>query len=208
MIGFNTQGRNFTATGFSVRTLITFAYDLEPYQVAGIDGANGWTTSNYYNIAALVPGDVAPVIGETRKMVQALLTERFQLKFHRETREMPVYDLVVAKGGAKLKENPEGGSMSMNATEMKFTGAPMQMLVRQLSGIGGLDRPVVDKTGLAGKYDFVLKTSFDRATGVNTGPAGESIFTAIEEQLGLKLESQKAPVEILVIDSVSRPSEN
>jgi uncharacterized protein (TIGR03435 family) len=209
MIGVNLQGSNFTATGFSVRNLITFGFDLETYQVAGVESANSWTTTDYYNIAARVPGDVAPVIGEARKMVQVLLAERFQLKLRRETQEQAVYALVTSKNGIKLKENAAvGPSMSMNATQMTFTGAPLQMLVRQLSGIGGLDRPVVDQTGLKGRYDFVFKTAFDRASGATTGPSGESIFTAVEEQLGLKLEARKEPIEILVIDHVERPSEN
>jgi uncharacterized protein (TIGR03435 family) len=207
-------GPEMTFVANTMRDLIMAAYDLRAYQ---IDGANGWMTSetDRYDIATRAPGDSKPSEEQIRGMLQTLLAERFGFKFHRDTREMAVYSLVIAKSGAKLKENNVRGrnvgvSVSVDGpeTEMKFMTATMQVLVRQLTSIPGVDRPVLDKTGLTGTYDFQLKTVLDPATRVVTGPSGESIFTTVEEQLGLQLEPQKAPIEVLVIDHVERPSEN
>ena len=209
-IGIGIAGPRVTVTAMSVPDLVSWAYNVETYEV---EGATGWSAGDHFDISAKAPGDGDPARDDVRKMVQSLLAERFQLRLRRETREMPVYALVVGKGGAKLTENSaDGPMMTMKSpapeTEMTFTGAPLQMLVRQLRQPTGGDRPVLDKTGLTGRYDFVLKTRLDPASRSTTGPDGESFFTTIEEQLGLRLESQKAPLEILVIDRVERPSDN
>ena len=132
---------------------------------------------------------------------------------------MPVYALVPAKAGAKLKSNESGPGVILfrkptqdSPTDVVGTGATLEALVRSISGIPGIDRPVVDRTGLAGKYDFTLKLLYgfrvDKTGPTATGPDGESVFTAIEEQLGLRLEQQKLPVEMFVIDRFERPTEN
>lgn len=173
-----------------------------------------------------------------QRMLQALLAERFKLLAHRETKELPVYALVVAKNGPKFEEakpgdrypdgikapdgRPGAGMMFTNRGQVTGQGLPIANLVRQLSL--ELGRTVVDTTGLTGTYDFTLKWTpdesqgrmFKRAEGgqQRTDPApssessGPSIFTALQEQLGLKLEAQKGPVEILVIDYVERPTAN
>src|SRR6266576_3587722 len=175
---------------------------------------------------------------ERQRMLQALLADRFKLTIHRETKELPTYALVVAKDGAKFQEakpgdtypngikGPDGhagaGMMFMGREGLTAQGIPIADLVRHLSR--QLGRTVVDKTGLTGKYDFNLKWAPDErqapmfkgtegsqlGTGGTSAPesSGPSIFTAIQEQLGLKLESEKGPVDILVIDHVERPSEN
>jgi uncharacterized protein (TIGR03435 family) len=175
-------------------------------------------------------------------MLRSLLEERFQLKLHRETKEVPVYALTVAKGGAKLRPYKEG---SCSSTDPTISADPLNLPPRPepgqkpfcgsigigTFGVDGhamdldafarildriLDRPVVNKTGIAGKFDFHLEFTADGDTpriGVRdprpSDPTGlPSIFTALQEQLGLKIESAKGPGEFLVIDHVERPSEN
>jgi uncharacterized protein (TIGR03435 family) len=161
-------------------------------------------------------------------MIQALLADRFKLQFHRETKELPTYVLVVAKGGPKFHESevvegpdkPKGTRMSMNGRgQFNLERAPMAALANQLAQV--LGRSVIDKTGLPGNYDFELKWTPDESTpgmarmAVGDGPpppsdagAGTSIFTALQDELGLKLESTKGPVEILVIERAQKASEN
>ena len=150
-------------------------------------------------------------------MLQPFLAERFQLKFHRETQVRPVYQLVVAKGGLKLKPSPPAAAgeasqpkMRMKRGELSAQRFPMPLLVQWLSLHAG--RTVVDKTGAAGTYDFELQWSND--PGSASAPGGQeesaqgtspSLFTALQEQLGLKLEPAKGPVETLVIDNVQKP---
>ncbi len=175
---------------------------------------------------------------ERQRMLQALLADRFKLTVQHETKELSMYALVVAKSGPKLQEakpddtypngvkGPDGvgrpGMMRMGRGEVTGQGLPMTALAKLLTT--QLGRTVVDKTGLTGKYDFKLQWTPDESEGAmfkgpGTGPqgtasppasdtSGPSIFTAIQEQLGLKLESQKGPVEVLVIDRVEKPSEN
>ena len=148
---------------------------------------------------------------EHSRMLQPLLAERFHLKAHIEQREMPVYNLVVDKGGSKLKaatadDASKGGHMMTNgagnidAANALLTGLP-GILYNEVG------RPVVDKTGLTGKYDFTVDyvPAAKAATDESGGP---SIFTALEEQLGLKLEPAKAQMDVLVIDSIEQPAAN
>jgi len=131
--------------------------------------------------------------------MQTLLADRFQLKVHCETKEMPVYALVVAgKGGSKLKQSAAG-----RTTQIVTAKGCIEQLVTQLSGT--LGQPVLDKTGLTGEYDYELEWAPENAAAEVDTPG---IFTALQEQLGLKLESQKAPVEVLAIDHAEKPSEN
>ena len=167
-------------------------------------------------------------VGEQmRERLRALLAERFQLTIHRETKEQSVYALVVAKGGPKLQqsEGKEGsgpkGMMRMGRGQLSGQGVALQMLTQSLSS--QLGRPVIDQTGLKGNFDFKLEWTPDPGQsggpfggapppGVDgpppPDPNGPSVFTAVQEQLGLRLESQKGPVEMLVIDKVEKPSEN
>jgi uncharacterized protein (TIGR03435 family) len=136
------------------------------------------------------------------------------LKVHPETRTLPMYELALAKGGSKLTTadpaNPKGGSMNSNNQKLTVIGLPTSNLCDYLSS--RLHRKVVDKTGLTGKYDFTLQWSPDEAAGESATATGASqlpsIFTALQEQLGLKLESTKGPVDVIVVDKVEMPSEN
>jgi uncharacterized protein (TIGR03435 family) len=194
-------------------------------------GAPEWLNSEKYDIEAKMDGSVADAFNKLgrdqrtlvfHQMLQTLLADRLKLETHRETKELPVYLLVVGKSGAKLpdaKPDPDGSNHAhwgdrMNWPVVSMIGfqATPGDLAGRLSGI--LGREVLDKTGLAGKYDFTLEYVPDGAqTRVSDGegppaPTGVSIFTALQEQLGLKLESGKGPVEIIVIGHVERPSGN
>jgi uncharacterized protein (TIGR03435 family) len=144
-------------------------------------------------------------------MLQSMLADRCKLKVHRETREMPVYDLVIAKGGLKMKE---AAGNEVDAETMKSSGTMIAQalstdsLVNAFSGMVG--RMIVDKTGLAGKkFDFELTwMPDDRRAADNAADAGPSFFTALEEQLGLKLVPAKGQVEVIVIDHIEKPSAN
>ncbi|HWW97699.1 MAG TPA: TIGR03435 family protein [Edaphobacter sp.] len=140
-----------------------------------------------------------------QRMVQALLADRFQLKFHQETRTLPAYDLVLVKGGSKLQPSKSNGkSIGTGRTHFNGEGLTMTLIAEELSLITG--RVVVDKTNLADRYDLKLEwTADDAAATDNSAP---SLFTAIQEQLGLKLEPAKEPVSVLVIDHVDLPTPN
>lgn len=159
---------------------------------------------------------------QTQAMFQQLLADRFKLSVHWETRELPVYALVVAKNGPNLHEAKESdGGTHISASTGQFTAQGISMtdmartLTQELSR--ELGRVVIDKTGIAGRYDVALKWTPETGTAsISNGTegaalppdSGPSIFTAIQEQLGLKLESAKGPVQVLVIDHVEMPSEN
>ena len=138
-------------------------------------------------------------------MVQTLLADRFQLKLHQEIRTLPAYDLVLAKGGAKLQPT-KSGDKSIGVSRKYFNGEGLTMtsIAEELSKITG--RVVVDKTGLNGRYDLKLRWTPDEAVAGDTDPP--TLFTAIQEELGLRLESAKEPVPVLVIDHVDQPTPN
>jgi uncharacterized protein (TIGR03435 family) len=220
---FIQPGGKLSTTNASLQMMIGFAYDVRNHQISG--GPN-WLDSAKFNVEAKAPSTIQIPPGpdgatQLRLMLQSLLAERFKLVVHRETREQQVYDLVVDKGGSKMKDSnvapdrPQGLGMTGRG-DLTGTGAPVPLLVNFLSQ--QLGRSVVDKTGLTGKYDFTLKRTPDPGTaagpkaGDDTAPppdaSGPSIFTAVQNDLGLKLQSAKGPVEMLVIDSVEKPDAN
>jgi len=210
----------FTTTNTTLNDLITFAYDVHLRQVAG---GPSWMESERFDITAKPEAPGIPNVTQLRTMAQKLLAERFGLAFHREKREMPAYVLTAGKGAPKLTKNESGGLLPgfggrgpgsigvRNSTMAEFAGFLQARI---------LVRPVVDQTGVTGKFDFSLDWRPDLAQ-LGPPPGGgpppqlppevearPDLFTAIQEQIGLKLESAKAPVEVLVIDKVQKPSEN
>jgi len=194
----------------TVRPLILMAYRLQDYQLAGDPK---WLNSEFYRIAAKppagpIPADQRTRMDETSERLRNLLVDRFQLTAHHETRNLQEYALVVAKGGAKLKEVKRGDEpFSMRIPAGKIItkgGATIEFLARILAV--RLRCPVIDKTGLNPEqlYDIQLAYSPDDNP---TDPA-PTLFMALQEQLGLKLEAIKGPVDVLVIDHVERPSAN
>ena len=203
----------------SVRELIAFAYNV-PFGFEGVRVAGGpdWLGSEQYEIQAKIEDSqfaamqkMTPV--QQREQVdlmeQALLADRFKLKVHFETREMPGYALTIAKGGPKLTPAKDGEStrLSMGGNQMTATAITLDQWL-QSPFLGG--RAVVNQTGLEGAYDFTLAWSEQMAAGaVQEGGADPpSLVTAVQEQLGLKLVPAKVPVEVIVIDHIERPSEN
>jgi uncharacterized protein (TIGR03435 family) len=195
---------------------LVWAYDLRDYQITGPN----WITENRYDIVARAPGASND---QMKLMLRTLLTERFQLALHRETRQLPVYLLTtLGKGPPKVKEpNPEGEhGLSGTSTGTLFHKEPIERLCFLLSR--RMDRPVLDRTGLAGIYDYVVDTSglARFITNIGTDPndiaklkaaqdASTPIFEAVQRDLGLKLEAQKADLEVLVIDKGNKvPAEN
>jgi uncharacterized protein (TIGR03435 family) len=223
-------GGRFVATGIPVRMLITIAYKIKEHQLSG---GPSWLDSERYDISA--KPEIKATSDEVLLMLQSMLAERFQLTLRKETKELPVYVLTVAKNGPKMEEwtdggaaadgKPEpgrgpmrGGMMRMGPGQLTAEGIPVSGFVDRLANI--LGRNVIDKTGLTGKYNFDLKWALDEAQAgmmkaqgaPGDGPPpdnnGPSIFSAVQDQLGLKLEAQKGPVEVYVITGIEKPSEN
>jgi uncharacterized protein (TIGR03435 family) len=208
--------------------IIRLAYGIDrDNRILGLpDWANENNWDNRYDIRAKVaesdlPAWKAMSDSERWQSVQQLLADRFQLKLHHETVQRPIYALVAGKGGAKIKPIPPAPDSTRGGIELhapgvtNFRHVTMDRLVQFLSGsYFGLGREVFDRTGLTGNYDFTLsyapvKASVSASSTAASDPAAfPDIFTAIQEQLGLKLEPSKGPVDILVIDHVERPSVN
>lgn len=188
----------------TLQTCIRWAYDVRDFQIIG---APGWLNSDRYDIHAKAPTTTSEQ--QVRVMLQGLLGERFGLKLHHDTKELPMYSLVVlkgdSKGGSKLKKSTSGVStLSVGIDRITDRAVTMATLANQLSTV--LQRVVVDKTGLTGRYDIKLEWVLELEAATGDGPA---IPSAIQEQLGLKLEAGKGQVEVIAIDHVERvPTEN
>jgi uncharacterized protein (TIGR03435 family) len=242
-------GGRVTATNMPVRTLITFAYQLAQFQLVG---GPSWIATDRFDIVAKMEGEpppVAPGSGPDQIMLatRTLLADRFGLKVHRETREMDIYALVLARPGAGpgpgLKPSttdcaalgaarrggpppgppgppPPGApfcGIMGGVGSIRFDGFPLSQMATMLAGQAG--RMVVDRTGLTGNWSFTLTYAPEQRGAPPAGatppgaeqsipdPNAPSLFTALQEQLGLKLESAKGPVEVVVIDAINKPTE-
>jgi uncharacterized protein (TIGR03435 family) len=217
----------FTAQNITLKLMIADSYNIRPYQISG---GPSWVDKKRFDVEAKIVNPDAVVMkqltpDQRRLMLQSLLAERFGLKVHTEAKTFPTYDLVIAKGGPKLKvaapdaptrsnrkasEGPnQRGNLMNRPGEVDSMGVPLKLFVMLLAET--LQRTVIDKTGLTDNYDFVLKytpegnnTGSDDS-GIETAP---SIFTALQEQLGLKLVPSKGSVDTLVIDHAELPTEN
>jgi uncharacterized protein (TIGR03435 family) len=233
MLMFTLDG--ISMTGVPVQMILRQAFSVEDDRIIG---APSWAKSDRFDIQAKVDGEDAPKLeklsmDQRQSMLRPLLEDRFHLKYHHETRELPVYVLVVAKGGSKLKESkPDDPAVSgddgrrmlrmMGRGRFEAQGTPVGDLIDALSQHVGLT--ILDKTGLTGNFDFALQwTPEDAAPAMATFGAGAppgnegasppsaggpSLFTALQEQLGLKLESQMGPVDVIVVDRIEQPSPN
>jgi uncharacterized protein (TIGR03435 family) len=245
-------GGRLTARNMPLRALITFAYQIQGFQLIGdLD----WIADDRFDIVAKAAGDPPPVMpgsgpDQLMVMMRALLAERFNLRVYRETREMPIYALVLARRDGKLgsqlhpaasdcaaeaasaqaaarsgappqpAQGPNAAvrcGVRMTAGRIQFGGLPLTEFARSLSN--QVQRIVVDRTGLTGNWDFELSYAFDpaqvpaglRAPGEDppaVDPNAPSLFTAVQEQLGLKLEATRGPVEVLIIDRLERPTDD
>jgi uncharacterized protein (TIGR03435 family) len=220
--GYGFRGRDVTATNETVNWLIKLAYNMHAHQISG---GPAWLDSERYDIEMQPDTPGQPSRDQMKLMFRKLLADRFQLKFHIEKRELPVYAMVVLKTGAKIAVS--------NGDPNAFPGIGFGRepgvisLVGRNTGLNGvanglqsniLDRPVVDQTGLTGRYDFLLRFTPDPTQVANFGalPPGNAadldappdIFTAFQQQLGLKLQSTRAAVDVIVIEKIERPSPN
>lgn len=208
-----------TIVNASPHFLIGEAYGIRLRDL--IVGVPAWADSDAYDIEAKVAAPDLPAFHkllpmQRNPMLQSILADRFHLKVHFETRTLPAYALVVSKSGPKLKQVEPGtlpsglkdpGGITMSRNEITGTGVSMVPLrdVLQMQ----LGRPIVDRTGLTGNYDFKLKFAPVESNATSDdASAAPSIFTAVQEQLGLGLKSTKAPVQVLVVDHIEKPSEN
>jgi len=219
-------GGRFVSNGFSLQALIGLAWHLKGFELSGGDS---WTANDRWSIEAkteeglVVPAWTPPNIPEEIAIrLRSLLEDRFLLKTHRETRNLPVYRLTVSKNGEKLTDvdppeavpGPQNSSMRAGPGAVIGSSVPMIQIVTVLSRL--MDRPLIDKTGLTGFYSFNLRFAAESApralsgaSATSTPPTDDpSLFTALQDQLGLKLESAQEPVEVLVIDSARKPTEN
>ena len=214
------SAHQFVATNYTLRYMVAAAYNLPPRLISG---GPSWSDSDPYDILAATPGEKRPSLDEQMSMLRNLLNDRFKLTFHREQKELPVYTLITGKAGVKLKESaavPDESPVlvnqvfpsekillpARNATMAQFAS----MLQRAV-----LDRPVLDKTDLTGRYDFDLEWTPDETQfGGNLPPINPDnahkpdLFAALQQQLGLRLESGRGQVDVIIIDRVERPSEN
>src|SRR5579863_462956 len=190
----------FAAMTATPKDLVAWAHGARRFQVSG--GA-GWFDSDHYDISAKADG--APDFSTLRSMTQTLLKERFQLKLRRETKDLPFYELVVDRNGSKVHEVSAGGlGVGRRKGQLNGRGADMATLAEVLSD--EIDRIVVDRTGLAGFYEFTL--NWQPLEAQPDAGFGLSLFDAVRLQLGLRLQLKKGPVEILIVDRVEKPNAN
>jgi uncharacterized protein (TIGR03435 family) len=220
-------GKLYTVRGADVLTinttlsdLITMAYGLHPKQITG---APSWIETDKFDVTGRPDTPGQPNVDQMKVMIQKMLADRFQLKFHRDKKELSVYAITVAKTGSKLakSEGDPNGLPSLffrgPGTNLTVTNATLDQVAQLLQGTV-LDKPVINQTGLTEKYDFVLKFTPEQGQmqGLGGAPppppdnveAPPDLFTAMQQQLGLKLESTKAPAEVFVVDKLEKPSEN
>jgi uncharacterized protein (TIGR03435 family) len=212
-------GHQFVARNYTLKYMVAAAYSVTPRTISG---GPSWIDSDAYDILAATPGEVRPSADDQMLMLQSLLTDRFQLRFHTEEKDLSYYALTVARSGAKLKESvaaPDERTVLINQVypgdyiHLPAHNATMAQFAAMLQR-AVLDRPVLDRTGLTGKYDFDLEwtpddSQFDgHMPPIKPDNSGKPDIFAALQQIGLRLESAKGPVPVIVIDHVERPSEN
>jgi uncharacterized protein (TIGR03435 family) len=196
------EGAQFTATNISMPVLVEMAFGVNENQIVNIERLG----TEKYDVSARAPGAEKVTYEHAQPLLRQLLTERFALATHRETKDIPGYALIVGKGAAKLKAAAEPKPLIIYATGLE--GSPMSLDALAATIARPVGRPVVNNTGIAGAYEIKLRYAAAGATST-TDSNLPSIFTAVEEQLGLKLESRRVSVETLVIDHCERiPTEN
>jgi uncharacterized protein (TIGR03435 family) len=207
--GLQRHWDRFTIRNQSLVSLMMFAYSIDKHQVVD---APKWTGADRFDIEGTtdIPGE--PNLHQQQEMLQKLLTERFGLRFHHEKRQLPVYAIQIAKGGPKLKPpaNPDAEAdqeASNHGSEITVTITTGTMADFILGMQFFFDRPLIDQTGISGRHDFTLRYTHDEANATSPN-AAPGLFTAIQEQLGLKLDALKAPIDVFVIDHVETPSAN
>jgi uncharacterized protein (TIGR03435 family) len=213
------SAHRFFVRNYPLKRLVAAAYNVT---LAQISGGPAWIESDRYDILAGTPGDVQPNTDEQMSMLRKLLTDRFSLTFHRDQKEFAIYKLTVAKSGSRLKESiaPAGTLPQLISTVypdhilMPARNATMEQFA-SIMQVAIVDRPVVNETDLSGRYDFDLKWAPDEtqfggelARAVKPDEALPGLFAALQSELGLKLESARGTVDVIVIDRIERPTPN
>lgn len=208
---FDVRGRHVIIGYRTVETMMRMAYSVQHSQILGLPD---WAKTEHFDADGVPNIEGEPNLKQFQLMVRKLLVERFGLVMHTDRRELSVYALTVAKGRSKMAKSAGDPNGLPNDSDhrndgqrsIKMGNATMGDFVLDLMFY--VDRPVVDQTGLNGRYDFTLKWTFDDSKAPTDGSAAPSLFTAVQEQMGLKLEPVKASVDVLVVDGVQRPGEN
>jgi uncharacterized protein (TIGR03435 family) len=211
------SGHEFEAKNHALKTLLAAAYNVSP---RAISGGPSWVDADHYDILAKTPGEARPNLNEQMAMLRELLSERFHLSFHREQKDLQIFALTVAKSGSQLKDP----AITSDMPPLLFVVMPQLIrlpgrnaTMAELASVmqrAALDHPVLDRTGLTGRYDFDLEftpdeTVFGGTLGRGADDAAKpGLFAALQQQLGLRLEATRGPVEMLIIDRVERPSAN
>jgi len=206
----NIQGRHVMVEGEPLESMLRFAYSAQRGQIVG---APEWMKTERWDVSGVPDLPGKPNLPQFQSMMRKLLAERFGLARHQEQRAMPVFALMVTKGGPKLEKSmgdpnagPGSGGSALNGIESHhYTNTSMSALALMLMIY--VDRPIVDQTGLQGRYDFQLRWARDEISPTSAD-APPGLFTAIQEQLGLKLEPTRSSADVLVIDKVERPGAN
>ena len=217
---FEPTGNRFFQSSITLCMLIREAYDVTDLQIVGLpEWADQQKQSAWYQVEGRAAGNTPLTVEQTRPMLRALLADRFKLKIRRGTKSTPIYTLVVDKGGLKMKLSESVDAVGASGSKIDFgqiheSRKPIGLLVMYLTGRAA-GRMIVDKTGFTGLYDIDLKWTPDLlANGVGLPPGAEtdapgpSLFTALQEQLGLRLVSETGQVDAFVVESVEKPTEN
>ncbi len=211
--GPQAKGSLFSERASTVQDLIMEAYGVEDYQISGLPAWAQRPGGEHYDVEARTPGESTATQAQLRLMLQSLLAERFQLRLHRVTKDVASYSLTVAKSGIKLKEVPPDApplpkiAGQIDSTVPQTVRSSMPRIVSLLALY--LDRPLIDHTGLtAAQYEFVWDADDLLKELVASGKPAPSVFSAAQQQLGLKIDAVKGAVEVLVIDSVEKPTVN
>jgi uncharacterized protein (TIGR03435 family) len=219
--GLNLNGRNFTTRNSSLGDLIAFAYSVQPKQI--VNGPD-WMDKDRYDIAAVPDQEGDPNLQQLRTMVRKLVADRFKLTFHHDKRDLSAFVLTVGKNGQKLTPTQVSGPLPGLAFRPGPTGLTLIVVNGKISDFTSflqmlvLDRPVVDQTGVQGSFDFSFTFTPDDSlfnghppqtpAQIDTANAAPGFFEAIQQQIGLKLDAQKTPVDVIAIDHVEKPSAN
>jgi uncharacterized protein (TIGR03435 family) len=216
--GIRVQGRRFFTINTTLAEIIAFAYDLQQKQIIG---APAWVETDKFDLNANPDVEGQPNDKQLKSMIRKLVVDRFQLKFHDDKREMAAYVLSTGPGTPKLEKNTSGGTLPglffTGIGKLRVTNATMSDFTSMIQN-SVFDRPVVNKTGLEGRWDFTLKWQPDETQFVGSGmkipppsdaaDAPPTIYKAVQEQLGLKLDSTKTQVDVMVVDHVAKPEAN
>ena len=206
----NFRGRHVVLLDTTVEQFLLLGYGVQKSQLAG---EPDWVKTQRWDVDGIADAEGVPSLKQLQSMMRKILAERFGLQAHHEQREMPVFALTVAKGGPKIIANTSDPNGWMNQQNSEANGRHVEDLKNASMADLALilqfhvDRPIVDQTGLKGRYDFKLQWTMDEAQTA-AADASPGLFTAIQDQIGLKLERVKAPADTLVIDKVERPGAN